>query len=339
MAFQIERGLFSLDFVDNHAILGTPVDADVKDIRKRYLKIARRLHPDALTAESEEDTLQASELLAKLVNPAWERLSQDRERSEYSLLLKLKGQQGLRQQDSVTLTSNLAKQLSTASNPDHFYQTSLKDLASKQYDHLDQVLEITGQISELNLVYLIRKESSGGLTLGESKKTIFTGTNLPDSSQSMDGSGLPQRQGTVTPPPPVKSRQEVLVDQYYRRSRGFFEKGNYAQAVLELRDALKIDPTSSRCHSFMGIIYLKQNQETMAKIHFNQALKLNPNDENAIEGIKRLGQSGAAAASGTSASKNSTGAKSAQQKPPAKSQKPDDKKGGGGLFGLFGKKK
>jgi hypothetical protein len=90
----------------------------------------------------------------------------------------------------------------------------------------------------------------------------------------------------------------------------------------------------------MGVIYLRQNQGTMAKIHFNQALKLDPNDQNAIEGIKRLEQSSAGATGGkAAASKTPTGTKPASQKSSTKPQKPDDKQGGGGLFGLFGKKK
>ena len=51
MSLKIDRGLFKYDFIDHHAILCVPVDADVKDIRKRYLQIARRLHPDSSAIE------------------------------------------------------------------------------------------------------------------------------------------------------------------------------------------------------------------------------------------------------------------------------------------------
>lgn len=332
MSFQIDRGLFRLDFIDHHAILGVPVDADVKDIRKRYLKIARRLHPDSCASESESDTQLASQFLSKLVNPAWEKLSQDKERSEYILLLKLKGQQALRLMDTLGLAGNLAKQLSTASNPDHFYHTSLKDLAGKQYDHFDQSLELIAQISELNLVYLMRKESTGGLNLAEPQKsTIYTGSNIPDSSQAPSQSAsVPQ-----TSAPPATARESVT-DQYYRRAEVLVSKNNFAQAILELRDALKMDPSSSRCHSLMGMVYLRQNQATMAKIHFNQALKYNPEDPTALEAMRRLEQPPSAAGKQAANAK----AKPAPKAAP-KSTKPNDKndKSGGGLFGLFGKKK
>lgn len=328
MSFQIDRGLFRLDFIDHHAILGVPVDAEIKDIRKRYLKIARRLHPDSCASESEEDRQRASQFLSKLVNPAWEKLSQEKDRSEYILLLKLKGQQGLRQQEALNLTSGIAKQLSTASNPEHFYLTSLKDLASKQYDHLDQTLELTGQISELNLIYLMRKENEGGITSSESKKAIFTGSNLPDSSQAPAGAAQPP-----TSSHPI--RRESLSDQYYRRAEGCVEKNNFAQAILELRDALKIEPNNNRCHSLMGMVYLKQNQATMAKIHFNQALKFNPQDTMALEGLQKVELM-------QQAGNRTTGKAAATAKTPAQKANPksnDKPKGGGGLFGLFGGKK
>ncbi len=321
MSFQIERGLFLLDFTDNHAILGVAVDAEIKDIRKRYLKIARLLHPDSAASETAAARQQASELLSKLVNPAWEKLSQERERSEYMIMLKLKGQQGLRQQSELELSS-LAKQLSTTVNPDHFYATSLKDLASRQYEALDQVLELTAQLSELNLVYLMRKESTGELKTGE-KKVLYTGSNIPDSGVAA------RSQASAPPPPPPRESQ---ADQYYRRAESYVAKNNFAQATLELRDALQADPNNSRCHSLMGMIYLKQNQGTMAKIHFNKALQLDPDDPMAQQGKQQLegGQNPASKGAGTAAN--------AKASPKAAAAKKDDKSGGG-LFGLFGGKK
>jgi tetratricopeptide (TPR) repeat protein len=231
------------------------------------------------------------------------------------LVLKLKGQQASRQLGNLEL-SNLAKQLSTSTNPDHFYITALKDLVEKQYEQLDQTLELTAQLSELNLVYLMRKEAKGELNLGEKKKI----RPAPEPPRSQDSA--------PSPPPPRESQ----ADQYYRRAESYVAKNNFAQATLELRDALQADPNNSRCHSLMGMIYLKQNQGTMARIHFNKALQLNPQDTMAHEGRQRLEQAQKLAnkidgsAAKTATAKNT----------PAK--KPDDK-AGGGLFGLFGGKK
>ncbi|MBW4691499.1 MAG: J domain-containing protein [Lyngbya sp. HA4199-MV5] len=315
MSFQIARGLFLLDFIDHHAILGVPVDAEIKDIRKRYLKIARRLHPDSASSETEAIRQQASDFLSKLVNPAWEKLSQERDRSEYMIVLKLKGQQAVHQQGELVL-GTLAKQLSTSTNPDHFYLTSLKDLAERQYEQLDQTLELTAQLSELNLVYLMRKEAKGELQTGEKK------ASRPSSSPRQ----------TPEPAPPAPPPRESSDGQYYRRAEGFIAKNNFAQAILELREGLQADPNSSRCHSLMGMIYLKQNQGTMAKIHFNKALQLNPQDTMAHEGIQRLEQA-QKPTNKTTGSPTKTGASKETS-----GKKPDDK-AGGGLFGLFGGKK
>uniref|UniRef100_A0A832M2I0 Molecular chaperone DnaJ n=1 Tax=Oscillatoriales cyanobacterium SpSt-402 TaxID=2282168 RepID=A0A832M2I0_9CYAN len=327
MSFQIDRGLFQFDFVDQHAVLGVAVDADTQTIRKRYLKIARRLHPDSCASESEDDKQRASEFLSKLVNPAWEKLSQEKERVEYDLVVKLKAQQAAKQ-GGIEL-GNLGKELSTASNPDHFYRASLKSLAEKQFEHLDQALDIIGQISELNMVYLMRKEGQPASAVSDTRKTIYTGSNIPDSSQSF--SQAPAKKPVHTPP-----RRESVSDQYYRRAEGYAAKNNFAQAVLELRDALQLEPKNSRCHALLGTIYLRQNQATMARIHFDKALESDPQNAIAIDGkqkLELLQQKATGKTAGTA-----QGAKAPAQKPSPKSNKPDDKSGGG-LFGLFGGKK
>ena len=53
------------------------MDADAQEIRKRYLQIARSLHPDSCAAASDQEKLLANKLLSKLVNPAYEQLYQD----------------------------------------------------------------------------------------------------------------------------------------------------------------------------------------------------------------------------------------------------------------------
>lgn len=328
MSINIDRGLFLLDFTDFHAVLGVPVDADTQTIRKRYLKIARRLHPDSCASESETDKQRASEFLSKLVNPAWERLSQEKERTEYDLLLRLKGQQALQQSSNLELGA-LGKELTTASNPDHFYRSSLKNLTEKQFEHLDQTLDIIGQISELNMAFLMRKEGQGVATPINTGKTIYTGRNLPDSSQSTSNPG------TVRSAPPPPPRRESVSDQYYRRAEGYASKNNFAQAVLELRDALRLDPKNSQCHALLGELYLRQKQLTMAKIHFNKALELDPQNEMALQGKQKLEAPPPATVKGK---KNQS---AAQKNPKTGKPSSNGKSGdsGGGLFGLFGGKK
>jgi len=328
MSFQIERGLFLFDFIDQHAVLGVPVDADTQTIRKRYLKIARRLHPDSFVSESEADKERASQFLSKLVNPAWEKLSQEKDRVEYDLIVKLKAKHAGKQ-ENLELGS-LGKELLSASNPDHFYRASIKSLAEKQFEHLDNVLELTGQISELNMVYLMRKDGQTP-SAAPSKKPIYTGSNIPDSSQ------VPVRP-VATKTTSMQAQQESVTEQYCRRAEGYAKKNNFAKAVLELRDALQMDPRSSRCHALLGSIYLKQNQITMARIHLDKALEIEPNNEMALAGKQYLEAQKTGGKPAATAQGGKVAAKAPAQKPAPKSNKPNDKSGGG-LFGLFGGKK
>jgi hypothetical protein len=59
---------------------------------------------------------------------------------------------------------------------------------------------------------------------------------------------------------------------------------------LELKGALKIDPSHRRCHALLGLCYFQQNQSTMAKIEVKKALSLNPQDPKALELKKILEQ-------------------------------------------------
>ena len=330
MSLKIDQGLFNLDFVDYHAILGAPVDVDVKEVRKRYLSIARRLHPDSCATENEVDRKRAAEYLSKMVNPAYEKLSQEKTYMEHSVLLRLKGQQALKQQDTVVLTSDSARQLAASPDLDMVYRAALQELVKNQYKQLGQTLEITGQISELNLVYLMRKESRGE-SVGTQRKSAPTAAPA-GAAKPANPAANPSPANSRTPQlPPTR---EALIAANLRRSEGFEAKQNYPRAIQELREAITLEPTSSECHTRLGLIYLKTNQNTMAKIHFNRALELNPQDTVALEGKNRLEATNSTQTVQVAAKGKPPDPKA---KPAAKGGKPDS--GSGGLFGLFGGKK
>jgi curved DNA-binding protein CbpA len=335
---KIEQGLFSLDFTDYHAILGIPVDAEVKDIRKRYLSIARRLHPDSCVTENETDRQRAAEFLSKLVNPAYEKLSQEKNYTEYCVVLRLKGQQALKQQDTVALNGDLARRLAAASDLDTSYRAAVRSLAENQYQHLNETAEYIGQISELNLVYLMRKESRG--------ESIAPSRSAPTNGAT----ATPSATAPAPPPkaPPAPPTRDALIAAYLRRAQEFETKQNFPRAIQELRDALRMEPTSSVCHSRLGVIYWKTKQATMAKIHFNKALELDPQDAVALEGKQRLESPNGRIPANKPDGKGAKPDPKAKPDPRAKmnpkggtSQKggKPDNKGGGGLFGLFGGKK
>lgn len=316
MSFAIERGLFKFDFTDHHAILGVPVGAEFNEIRKRYLKIARRLHPDSCKAESEEEKKLANDFFSKLVSPAYSKFSNERERAEYTVLLGMIGKRVLQEGAKIQIQSDLAKQLSQAKELEKAYKTLVANLAEQQYESLAKSLEVIAQISELNMVYLMRKESKGAVAGAAGQ------TKQPSPAAA---GAAPARTPAAAAPPPPAAKAESRVDAYCRRAEDWMASKNFAQATLELKDALKIEPKNSRCHGMLGMVYLKQNQPAMAKVHVNKALELNPSEPVALE-AKKLMEKPPQKADGKGA------------QPASKSGKPEQP--GGGFFGgLFGGKK
>jgi curved DNA-binding protein CbpA len=329
MFLPVNQGLSKFDFTDYYAILGVPIGSTVGEIRKRYLKIAKNLHPDS--RDDDNNRQLASQILSKLVNPAYEIFSQDKQRSEYELLLRYVGQRVVADKSSITFESEVAQALSQAGELEDAYRESFKQLAEQQYQVLEQVSQVTGQLSELNLVYLLRREGDAA-PVAESPQPSFATSASVTSSTIV----VPPPVASPSPPPPPaasaaadkgttppEANPETIssyVTQYCRRAEEFVAKGSYPNAIRELRDALKLDPQSSRCHSLMGTIYLKQNQLTMAKVSFNQAIKLNPQDGPALDGREKI-------------------AKLEERQQKTKSAQIPAKPESRGLFGLFKGKK
>lgn len=269
MSLHIDTGLFKFDFTDCHAVLGVPLDADFKEIRQRYLKIARLLHPDSTAVKGEVERQKANDLFSKTVNPAYEKFTTERSRAEYIVLLKDITRR-VRQEQNPVLHHELSQSLAKTNNVEQIYKSAVHKLTLSQYEDLDRVNQVVAVLSELNLVYLMRQTDK---SLGSTSQPFLT------SSQK---SSLEQSKQTPPPPPPEEPAQESLVEQYLRRAQKLMEKNNFTQARVELQDALKLEPNNTICHSLMGIVYLKQNQLTMAKVHINKALQLDPTEPMAL---------------------------------------------------------
>ncbi|WP_299044072.1 DnaJ domain-containing protein [uncultured Thermosynechococcus sp.] len=311
MPFEINHGLGRFNSQrDLHAALGVPLSATPGEIRKRYLKIAKTLHPDS--RDDEAGRKIASDLLSKFVNPAYEVLSQEKEREEYQVILRLLEKQLLTANIVPTPTFDLAQEVFNAANVEEAYQKALNTLAQDQYTDLNNALKISEQISELNLIYLWR--SAGG------KATAATPTvSAPAPQPKPEDTQV--RATSATTPPAETSKTGQLTEPYLRRAEELLNKGIYLEAIKELKDALKIDPRSARCNALLGKVYLKQGSLSMARIHFNQALKLNPQEVTAIQGLEEI---------------NKRERKAQQQQKNPEPPKPEKKRAS--FFGLFGKK-
>ena len=293
MSFEMTKGLFKYDFTDQHAILGVPLDAEFIDIRKRYMKIARRLHSDTCSFESQADKDWANQFLSKVVNPAYNKFSKESDRKEYSLLLAAIAKRVVKEQAKMQIEGEAAKQLATAKDWEEAYKTAVSKLALKQYESVKETQEAIDQISELNMVYLLRKERMGGgvgVAAGSPPKAV-TPTSTAKTAAATPAT--PATPATATPAPPRPKVDDSLAEASCRRAQGFMGSKSYAKAILELKEAVKREPKHSQAHALLAMCYLQQDQATMAKLEMNKALASNPEEPTALEVKKKLEQASA----------------------------------------------
>src|SRR4028118_2337685 len=203
MSFEMTKGLFKYDFTDQHAILGVPLDAEYNDIRKRYMKIARRLHSDTCSFESQADKDWANQFLSKVVNPAYSKFSKESDFKEYSLLLAAIGKR-VAKEPKMQIESEAAKQLATAKDWEEAYKTAVSKLALKQYESVKETQEAIDQISELNMVYLLRKERLGGVGVaaGSPPKAATPTSTAKTAAAATPATKPTPATATPAPPPP-----------------------------------------------------------------------------------------------------------------------------------------
>jgi curved DNA-binding protein CbpA len=300
------------NFSDPYAVLGVSLAADDRRVLKRYRTVAKILHPDHYTPEDGTAKDLASQLFARLVNPAYQKLKQEKGRKENVSLLRLQVRR-LYRAAPLDPQSDLARHLAQQpiNGVDVFYEQAIAQLSEVQYQPLDQFEPLTQQLGELNLVYLqlkmgdvlMREKPTGLVSAAEAKPLQFTPAGTENISES-------------------------YAQRHYRRAQEYMKKSNWKEAEQELRDAIKIEAGKSEYHALLGIAYWHQNLPSMAKVYLRQALKLNPQDPLACKFAPKLGLEAATPASG-------------QQNGNARKAQTDNKaaKNNGGLFGLFRSKK
>ncbi|MEO0534869.1 MAG: J domain-containing protein [Cyanobacteria bacterium P01_A01_bin.123] len=298
-------------FSDPYATLGLSVAADERRLLKRYRQVAKRLHPDVQANNDESTQELARQIITRLVNPAYQRLKIDKSRSETLATLRFKVRR-LTRQSQLNPTSDLAKALFKAADTevDVFYEQALDQLAEGQYESVETFEQITPQLAELNLVYLRRK--MGEPVIREKRTGLVAASTVPTApvGQPKHQPNDAQSNGKAPLPPNYAER-------HIERAQEYLQKGNHNQAVQELRDAIRIEPSNSHFHSLLGRAYLMQKLEGMAKVHFRQALKLDSNNALARKYAPRLGIELQSAPNGNTKGK---------------------RQGNRGFFGLFQKK-
>ena len=264
MSFQLNQGLFQFDFTDRHAILGVGVNAEQIDIRERYQAIARLLHPDSARWKTESDKHLAVKLFSQLITHAYSQLSRQSQLQEQIVMLELLGKRLAEQGSQIQINDPICQQLYRSGNDfEHVYDRLLTQLAAQQYSQPSQSEIIINQISELNMVYLLRKQ-------------LHSVRSAPPVGASNSSSNVAKDTSTEsTKPSPVEGA--------LRRAEDYVSTRNWVKAVPEIKEVISVEPNNARAHTLLGLVYLHQQQMTMAKISINKAIQLAPKDPQVLQ--------------------------------------------------------
>ncbi|MBT9312719.1 J domain-containing protein [Leptothoe kymatousa] len=255
---------------DPYAALGLSLNAEDRRILKRYRQIAKLLHPD-VQAGSNAPISQASEqLIARIINPAYQRLKQEKSRSEALANMRFRVRQ-LDRQSKLTPSFESAQQLLRIpeAEVEVFYENTVNQLIAQQFDSTEMFARVLSGLSQLNLAFLHRKISQPIRT----KRTGLVPVDEPKPSTD-EGAAEP-----ATNEPPVINYAE----KYGIRARTYLSQRNYDLAIQELREALKIIPNGIELHSMLGQAYLMKKSYGMARAHLKRVLELNPNHSVALK--------------------------------------------------------
>lgn len=284
MISEIKYGLFKYDIKDYYAILGLPIDANAKEVRARYIKIAYQLHPDTCASVEPKDKKKASTILSKLVNPAYENLYKDKARRECELILAETARKLASEPERITLSTDLAQKLyQEPQNRRKIYRELINKIVTNQYEDFNKVLTKIALLSELNMVYAICEQESQGIATKRSKFTSPAMVSSPVVS-SKGNESLSKKSPNIQPNISLETQSESLTSPISRltklieSAKQHQEKENIQAGILDLREALKIDPNNSTCHALIGSFYLRQNNMVYAKVHIKKAIELDSNN-------------------------------------------------------------
>jgi len=287
LPFRIDQGICQFDFNDYYAALGVPITADAITLRKRYLSIAKVLHPDIYGRAPLEKHL-ATQYLAKLVNPAYHVLNQGLERTAYTAVLKLLGKRLMKKGQRINPVSEVARQLLYFPS-DFSYEKAVQEVSEYQYQSLDTILEYSGQISELNLVYILYQEGykhfasnapkPRGVGISQADNTLIQSAPPPSpppmyptyNSGANSGAYKPKPDIIYNPPPPgVRTRTDETKLNPNTRAQP-----TYANPKTSATQSTNIDSTNSKPVIPKGSIQnnLKVAEDYINKKQWSMALK------------------------------------------------------------------
>ncbi|MGQ9837019.1 MAG: J domain-containing protein [Cyanobacteriota bacterium] len=342
---RLTRGLAKYE-PDYYAILGVPITADDKEIRRGYLKAAKSLHPDRFI-DDPAAAERANLLFARLVSPANEVLSKERERGEYEAIIKMRIQRLLESPPAdLWPYGETVKGLAESANWQEEYIKRVQGLAAELYSSMDEILSKGEQLSELNLAYLLLKANYKGIpassrttgspsTLAGLSARTTVSTPAPFSRITATPAAAPTPSVPTVPPEPPAPKLSPGETRFIQALE-MIERKQYRDAVKYLNFAISAEPNVARYYLHRGIAHLKQGNTGMARADFLQVTRLEPANAELMQEVRRwMQQTGPQQpVPGVAASRQTAQTQKTTLPPPKRNDN-----SGGFLGRLFGRKK
>ena len=302
---RFDRGISQYNH-DYYAALGLPIISNPKYIRNVYLRIARILHPDIYGFSAEEKEI-ATQYLAKLVNPAYNGLMRDQDRTAYQGIFKLLAKRLMQRSRNIQIHSEIACEL-VMSPSDDVYERLVTEIAKVQYESLTQILEHTADISELNLVYILYKEGyrHGAVNMPpvlapmlKPKKSYASNVPLPPPSKPSYTYNLQYatdqhaiNSQAISDETLIQVRVQgddiQMMNRRIKNCEIYISESNWTAALQDLQEILTIDNDNSYCFALLGVVYKNINQPQIAKASFKRSLQINPQEAIALKHLLEL---------------------------------------------------
>ncbi|MBC8122756.1 MAG: DnaJ domain-containing protein [Gemmatimonadaceae bacterium] len=238
---------------DYYAVLGAPIGGSSDQIRQGYHRAAKLLHPDRYTGD-EQGQRVATKLYTNLVTPAYDILGRGQRRQEYDMMVRLLGAKFVSSGLVVAPQAATRALLSckTLTSLQEAYIGAVGQLACRQYEEISQGLARTGELSELNLAYLL------------------SNAKLSDPAhQDSLSSGRIAQPSSVAPSVNWSER-------HFERGQDFLKRKQYREAVQSLREAIRLESGRADFYAHLGVALMRQGLPGMAKAEFQKALALDP---------------------------------------------------------------
>lgn len=78
--------------------------------------------------------------------------------------------------------------------------------------------------------------------------------------------------------PSITATKESKSQRRMNRGAKYFKLGDTQGAILELREAIKLEPNNAQAHAWLTLIFIDLDQKSLAKIHLKKAMEIAADD-------------------------------------------------------------